>query len=106
VDRLSYWLNSCSYDDQIFNEGDELCERLIALYFRHEKVYSLEEFITATIMLYKEVVYIRDTVLGDKFQLHYSSRKTFAENVMSLWISKHPNYRSIVAAICYELTLV
>jgi len=106
LDRLSYWLNSCSYDDQTFSEADELCKRLIAPYFHEEKVYSLEEFITTTIKLYKEVVFIRDNVLGDKFQLHYGSRKAFAENVMSSWISKHPSYRTIIAAVCYELTLL
>ena len=97
-------MNSCSYDEQIFQEADELCEKLIAPFFQKDEDYRLESFITTTIKLYKEVEYMKDNILGDKLKLHYSARKTFAENVMRSWIDKHPDYRSIVAAICYDMT--
>lgn len=108
MNSIEYWLKSCSFEEPIFHEADELCARLIAPYFESDAhaVDSLEQFITTTLKLYKEVQYIRDDILGDKLNVNYVSRKEFAINVMTTWQNKYPNYSSIVSAICYDLELV
>lgn len=105
MDSIAYWLNSCSFEEPTYEEADHLCKKNIAPYFQHENAYSLESFITATIQLYKEVQFIRDNILGDRYNINIISRKEFAINVMHAWMNKHQNYQSIVKAICYDLPL-
>lgn len=100
---VSYWLQSCSFDEPVFDEADAVCAKLIAPYFEIEAIDSLEPFITTTLKLYKEVQYVRDDLLGSELNVNYVSRKEFAVNVMTAWQNKHQHYSSIVSAICYDL---
>lgn len=102
---IAYWLQSCSFEEPVFHEADEACAKLIAPYFQQETVAdNLENFITTTLKLYREVQYIRDMLLGDKLRVNLVSRKQFAANVMLAWREKYSQYASIVSAICYDLS--
>lgn len=106
MNTISYWLQSCSFEEPVFHEADEVCANNIVPYFEADSTGGLEAFITRTLKLYKEVQYIRDTILGDRLNVNYVSRKEFAINVMTAWQNKYEEYSSIVAAICYDLPLV
>lgn len=105
MNTISYWLQSCSFEEPIFQEADAVCAKNIVPFFESDTNFGLEEFITHTLKLYKEVQYMRDAILGDSLNLNYVSRKEFAINVMTAWQKKHEKYSSIVAAICYDLPL-
>lgn len=106
MNTIGNWLNSCSFDDPYFKEVDELIQKLIQPFFDHgTALKNLEEFITTTIKLKKEVEFIRDQILGDQLHVNYISRNEFGYNVMKKWIEKYPEYASIIKAICYELDL-
>jgi hypothetical protein len=103
LNTISYWIQSCSFDEPIFSEADTVCSKHIAPYF--DKSMILEEFITTTLKLYKEVQYIRDSLLGDHLNINYITRTQFAVNVMTAWKNKHKEWATIVLAICYDLPL-
>lgn len=107
MNSISYWLQSCSFDEPAFHEADAVCAKLVAPYFESDvdPIDTIEDFITTTLKLYKEVQYIRDDLLGNELNVNYVSRKEFAVNVMAAWQTKHSNYSSIVSAICYDLEL-
>jgi hypothetical protein len=104
MDSIAKWMGSCSFEEPHFQEPDELCRQRIDPYFQLPDPSTLEQLITTTLKLYKEVVFIRDTVLGDRLHVNYVSRKQFAENVMMAWAEKHSRDASIVRAICYDLS--
>jgi hypothetical protein len=105
LNTISYWIQSCSFDEPIFSEADTVCSKHIAPYFEQDKSMTLEEFITTTLKLYKEVQYIRHSLLGDRLNINYITRTQFAVNVMTAWKNKHKERATIVSAICYDLPL-
>lgn len=105
MDNLSYWLHSCSFDENTYELADEACRKLIVPLFEKTGDPTLESFITDTVKLYKEVQYIQEFIMAEQLRINLVSRKEFATNVMHAWQKKYPQYNSIVAAICYDLTL-
>ncbi len=105
MDKLSYWLNSCSFDEEKYEAADEACKKLIQPYFGKSSFDTLESFITDTVKLYKEVQYIQDFIMAEQLRINLVSRKEFAYNVMSAWQRRNAQYASIIAAISYELGL-
>lgn len=103
MNTLSYWLQSCSFEEPAFLEADHACAKYITPFFTQGATLDLETFITTTLKLYKEVQYIRDKLLGDELKVNFVSRKQFAVNVMTAWQKQHEQYASIVAAICYDI---
>lgn len=105
MDKLAYWLNSCSFEEETYEMADEACRKLIVPYFDKPDYETVESLITDTVKLYDEVRYIRDFIMAEQLRINLVSRKEFVYNVMYAWQIKHNQYASIIAAICYDLGL-